>query len=73
MPPGSKALLQQKLQRHVKKKEPVPPSLLRDIASAGLSELQQAAAGYNAALAANETAQETAKLTAETSRKEGLI
>ncbi len=60
----------QKLQRHVKKKEPVPPSLLRDIASAGLSELQQAAAGYNAALAANETAQETAKLTAETSRKE---
>lgn len=59
-----------KLQTYVKKKKQIPAELLKKFANAGLENLVKAISNYNAAIAANETAQETAKLTKETAKKE---
>lgn len=59
-----------KLQTYVKKKKQIPAELIKKFANAGLENLVKAISNYNAAIAANETAQETAKLTKETSKKE---
>lgn len=59
-----------KLQTYVKKKKQIPAELIKKFADAGLENLVKAISNYNAAIAANETAKETAKLTKETSKKE---
>ena len=59
-----------KLQTYVKKKKQIPAELIKKFTKAGLEHLVKAISDYNAAIAANETAQETAKLTRETSKKD---
>lgn len=59
-----------KLQTYVKKKKQIPAELIKKFTDAGLEHLVKAISDYNAAIATNETAQATAKLTRETSKKE---
>ena len=59
-----------KVQNYTKAKKQIPASLISKISGDGYSTLSKACANYNAALVANDTAQETAALSRETIRQE---
>lgn len=59
-----------KVQNYTKAKKQIPASLIFKISGDGYSTLSKACANYNAALVANDTAQETADLSRETIRQE---
>lgn len=59
-----------KVQNYTKAKKQIPASLIFKISGDGYSTLSKACANYNAALVANDTAQETAALSRETIRQE---
>lgn len=59
-----------KVQNYTKAKKQIPASLISKISGDGYSKLSKACANYNAALVANDTAQETAALSRETIRQE---
>lgn len=59
-----------KVQNYTKAKKQIPASLISKISGDGYSTLSKACANYNAALVANDTAQETAVLSRETIRQE---
>ncbi len=58
------------MRKYVKKKKAIPAEFIQKLINAGFHQMARAAANYNAALAANETAQAAAKLSAETTRQE---
>ena len=59
-----------KVKNYTKAKKQIPASLISKISGDGYSTLSKACANYNAALVANDTAQETAALSRETIRQE---
>ena len=59
-----------KVQNYTKAKKQIPASLISKISGDGYSTLSKACANYNAALVANDTAQERAALSRETIRQE---
>ena len=59
-----------KVQNYTKAKKQIPASLISKISGDGYSTLSKACTNYNAALVANDTAQETAALSRETIRQE---
>lgn len=59
-----------KVQNYTKAKKQIPASLISKISGDGYSTLSKVCANYNAALVANDTAQETAALSRETIRQE---
>lgn len=59
-----------KVQNYTKAKKQIPASLISKISGDGYSTLSKACANYNAALVANDTAQETDALSRETIRQE---
>lgn len=59
-----------KVQNYTKAKKQIPASLISKISGDGYSTLSKACANYNAALVANDTAQETTALSRETIRQE---
>lgn len=59
-----------KVQNYTKAKKQIPASLISKISGDGYSTLSKACINYNAALVANDTAQETAALSRETIRQE---
>lgn len=59
-----------KVKNYTKAKKQIPASLISKISGDGYSTLSKACANYNAALVANDTAQETAALIRETIRQE---
>lgn len=58
------------IKTYTKSKKQIPPDLITKLTEEGHSNLAQAAVNYNAALEANDTAQATAALTAETTKTE---
>ena len=59
-----------KVQNYTKAKKQIPASLISKISGDGYSTLSKACTNYNAALVANDTAQETAAFSRETIRQE---
>ncbi len=63
-------VLYARIEKYVKSGKQIPASLITQLSDKGHSNLAQAAVNYNAALAADQTAQETAKLMAHTTQTE---